>query len=500
MTTRTWALSVGVVLVTAMARGGDVNVMLDSSDGSSAFRVRNSGSNAIIEATSGYNLRLGYPAGGEFLDQQQTVYDWWTTIRLAVLAWQSFRPTASGRLTKVGIWHDQSEGSRNVTLSILDGEGAGGSVLWSKAVTLNNYWDTFTIDANVPVTANMPKTLRIVHPGSGNTSLGVSWGDRYTRGISSGDPDEDLMFQTWVISSESEQPVVVSAPMAMLGLGVDTNGVTERLTVAGNIVASGSATAASGSFSGVVHAASFTGNGTGLTNLNAAQLNSGTVPWARLPGGLITNNQSGVTLNGALFTGNIGIGVTNPVVGLEVSGTVRAVKLEDRDDTTYFVDPANAGTAARLNGNVGIGPVTPLYKLHVAGDSYAEGGIQTGVGSNGMGFRFGDVDVLAGTTTTLVQTVAFRLFWDAANKQIKLVDLWNDYTHFCGHKDEGAGGVFVRGYGTPHATNALATLDGNGEYIVVDIFNRNMQGFAHLYAYYDNGNLAATYYYRCRSQ
>ena len=50
----------------------------------------------------------------------------------------------------------------------------------------------------------------------------------------------------------------------------------------------------------------FTGNGGNLTNLNAASL-TGTLPLAVLPASVITNNQTGVTLNGALtgtFTGD----------------------------------------------------------------------------------------------------------------------------------------------------------------------------------------------------
>ena len=53
----------------------------------------------------------------------------------------------------------------------------------------------------------------------------------------------------------------------------------------------------------------FTGaNGAALTNLNAAQL-TGTVPLALLPGAVVTNGQSGVTLAGTL-SGN-GAGITN---------------------------------------------------------------------------------------------------------------------------------------------------------------------------------------------
>ena len=52
----------------------------------------------------------------------------------------------------------------------------------------------------------------------------------------------------------------------------------------------------------------FAGDGGGLTNLNAAQL-TGTIPLARLPASVLTNNASGVSLSGS-FTGN-GSSLTN---------------------------------------------------------------------------------------------------------------------------------------------------------------------------------------------
>ena len=47
----------------------------------------------------------------------------------------------------------------------------------------------------------------------------------------------------------------------------------------------------------------FSGDGSGLMNLNASQLTTGTVPLAQLPSAVVTNRESGVTLNGT-FTGN----------------------------------------------------------------------------------------------------------------------------------------------------------------------------------------------------
>ncbi|MCX7590696.1 MAG: hypothetical protein N2255_03615 [Kiritimatiellae bacterium] len=119
-------------VLASMGCGGDVNVVLDSSNGSSAFRVMNSSSNAIIEATSGNNLRLGAPCS-EKLDQQQTLCEWFL---IGSTAWQSFRPSMSGLLTRISICGYEDEEPQIVLLSVLDGEGASGPVLWTTTLVI----------------------------------------------------------------------------------------------------------------------------------------------------------------------------------------------------------------------------------------------------------------------------------------------------------------------------------------------------------------------------
>ncbi|MCX7590695.1 MAG: hypothetical protein N2255_03610 [Kiritimatiellae bacterium] len=102
--------------------------------------------------------------------------------------------------------------------------------------------------------------------------------NEYTRGISSGGSSLDMAFRTWMIPEELTRPVNIAAPRGMLGLGVDTNAVTERLTVAGNATITGRVAAASATFSGPVQAssanfagsvqaASFSGAADGLTGV-----------------------------------------------------------------------------------------------------------------------------------------------------------------------------------------------------------------------------------------
>jgi type VI secretion system secreted protein VgrG len=63
-----------------------------------------------------------------------------------------------------------------------------------------------------------------------------------------------------------------------------------------------------------------TGNGSGLTNLNAAQLTGGVLPLAQLPAAVVTNGATNLTLSGT-FSGN-GAGLTNLMVtGLDDGGS-----------------------------------------------------------------------------------------------------------------------------------------------------------------------------------
>jgi len=101
---------------------------------------------------------------------------------------------------------------------------------------------------------------------------------------------------------------------------------------------------------GSVRATSFDGNAGSLTNLNASQLTSGTVPLARLPAGLVTNGASGVTLSGT-FSGN-GAGLTNLNATQITSGTLADARLSPN---VALLDRANQWfTGGNTFNNVGI--------------------------------------------------------------------------------------------------------------------------------------------------
>jgi hypothetical protein len=92
----------------------------------------------------------------------------------------------------------------------------------------------------------------------------------------------------------------------------------------------------------------FTGNGSGLTNLNASQLAAGTVPLGQLPGAVVTNNATSVALTGA-FTGN-GNGLTNLNASQLAAGTVPLGQLPGAVVTNNAISVALTG-AFTGNGN-----------------------------------------------------------------------------------------------------------------------------------------------------
>ena len=168
-------------------------------------------------------------------------------------------------------------------------------------------------------------------------------------------------------------------------------------------------------------AGTFSGNGGGLTNLNAAQLVAGPVPLGQLPGAVVTNNAPGVTLAG-VFSGN-GAGLTN-LAATNLTGTVADARLS----TNVAQLSANqAFTGANRFAGVGVltnaantlagtfsgngGGLTNLNASNLAG-TVADARLSTNVtllsapqtftGSN----RFAGVVVLTNAANTLAGTLS----------------------------------------------------------------------------------------------
>jgi len=105
------------------------------------------------------------------------------------------------------------------------------------------------------------------------------------------------------------------------------------------------------------------GNGSGLADLNASQLTSGTVPLAQLPSAVVTNTESGVTLNGT-FTGN-GSGLS----GVALLGATQTFAGED-----VFDGPAYFEGGFTVNTGQGTVVIEAAASVDVVPDMVASGG------------------------------------------------------------------------------------------------------------------------------
>ena len=174
-------------------------------------------------------------------------------------------------------------------------------------------------------------------------------------------------------------------------LGIGTNNPNSALDVTGNITVSGT----------------FIGSGSTLTNLNTSNVSSGTLSALYGGTGCSSLNATHFDTTGNIFkindntvskwttygtsiyynTGNIGVGITNPIGKLDISqnstsvafkvnqiGTGDLIDLQDNSVSKFKIDTSGNITASVLyvdasNNLIGIGTTQPNKQLHVTSES-----------------------------------------------------------------------------------------------------------------------------------
>ena len=149
--------------------------------------------------------------------------------------------------------------------------------------------------------------------------------------------------------------------------GTVTNGVytTGDQTIGGNKTFTGTTSITNGPLvlptaSGTNSFISGTGDGASLSTYNFALSGwNGMAFYNPTVGGVYPTSTTGVV--------NFRDGI------IEMRGSLRAPIFYDSADTSYYLDPANAGTSMVVAGNVGIGTTSPTFRL-VSANSSTDGG------------------------------------------------------------------------------------------------------------------------------
>jgi hypothetical protein len=120
-----------------------------------------------------------------------------------------------------------------------------------------------------------------------------------------------------------------------LGISIGTAGAPP----AGGLQVSGAST-----FGSSVTAASFAGSGASLTDLNAANISSGTLNIARLPTNVVRNDVSNTFTSSAnSFSGSLGVGISVPTNTLDVNGRLTLRNGVIQTSTTPITNTSDLG-------------------------------------------------------------------------------------------------------------------------------------------------------------
>ncbi len=307
--------------------------------------------------------------GTEALDQSQNVIlGPFAPITVAPGIWQSFTAGTSGLLTRVDFGrYNGGNGTVNTTMNIYSGEGTGGTLLGSVPVTIDDNAPSglqsvlFAPSLGINLTAGQFYTFAF--PASAGFGLRFSGAtDPYPGGVCSVGGNYDLQFKTYVTNGYVPPQASIAATVSVTGTitgngtgvtnvnAAQLNGATSATTATANTLvlrdANGAVSAAKGTFTGTVTAPSFVGDGSGLTNLQAGDIAGGTLLDARLSSNVPLKNANNV------FTGSItattlsgdGASLSNLNASLITTGTI--------DDARTSATASNtAGTIVKRNSS-----------------------------------------------------------------------------------------------------------------------------------------------------